>query len=77
MWYQVTVELPLREFYQVMPSEAISEEDWLKLTLTVIIVFQMVKCRHRLTSYMKPIRNVSKFDKTASAFHLFRCVFAI
>ena len=35
MWYQVTVELRLRECYQAMILEAISEEDWLMLTLTV------------------------------------------
>ena len=29
MWYQVTVELRLRECYQATPLEAISEEDWL------------------------------------------------
>ena len=28
MWYQVTVELRLRECYQARPLEAISEEDW-------------------------------------------------
>ena len=40
---QVTVELCFRECYQAMPSEAISEEDWLILTLNVITVFRLVK----------------------------------
>ena len=29
MWYQVTIELRLRECYQAMLLEAISEGDWL------------------------------------------------
>ena len=29
--------------YQEMPSEGISEEDWLILTLTLITTFQLVK----------------------------------
>ena len=51
------------------------EEDWLILTLVVITTFRLVKLRHRFTS--KQIRDVSKFEKNASAFHLFLCLFAI
>ena len=37
--YQITVELRLRECYQAMPLEAIFEEDWLILTLTMITTY--------------------------------------
>ena len=41
--YNVKVDLHLQECYQVMPLEAISEEDWLILTLTLITTFRLVK----------------------------------
>ena len=38
----VTVELRLHECYQAMPLQAISEKDWLILTLTMITPFRLV-----------------------------------
>ena len=41
--HQVTVELRLRVCYQAIPLEAIFEEDWLMLTLTMITKLRLVK----------------------------------
>ena len=65
----------LREYYQGVPLEAISEEDWLILKLTVITTFQLVKKCHQFTSLH--IHEVACSNKTASAFPLFCCLFAI
>ena len=69
---QVFVELPLRECYQMMPLEAVSEEDWLLLTLSVIAVLNdITNLRHNAFAMS------SGWNKIVSAFHLFRCLFTI
>ena len=50
MQYHFTVELRLRKYYQAMPLEAISSEDWQVLALTVITTFRLIKWRNRSTS---------------------------
>ena len=50
MTYQVPVELRLRDCYQAMALEAISEKDWLILRVTMITMFQLVTWCHRFTS---------------------------
>ena len=46
---RVTVEMSLRECYQAMPLEAVSQEVCLRLALTVI-TFRLVKIRYKFTS---------------------------
>ena len=58
-----------------MPTDALSEEDWLILRLTMITAF-------RLFNYVIDLcRNAfgmsASSNKTVSAFHLFHCLFAI
>ena len=65
----------LRECYQAMPLEAISEENWLILTLIEIKMSRLVNdvtdLRHNA------LATSANSNKPASAFHLFRCFFAI
>ena len=72
--YLVAVELCLHECYQEMPLEAISEEDCLILTLTLI-------CFDWLNDITDLRRNAfatsAGLNKPVSSFHLFRCIFAI
>ena len=69
------MELRLRKCYHAVLLEAISEEDRLILTLTVITMFRLVKdvtdLRHNAFA------TSANTNKTASAFRLFRCLFAI
>ena len=65
----------LRECYQNMALEAISEEDWLILTLTVITKFRLINDVTELRHNAFATSDSS--NKPASAFHLFRCLFAI
>ena len=61
MCYQVTIELRSREYYQAIPLEAISEEDWLHTDVDRDNNVWLVKWRHWLTS--KRIHDVSKFEQ--------------
>ena len=64
---KVTEELCLHECYQLMSLEAVSEEDWLMLTLTVH--FHWVN--DTTESPHSPFMMSASSNKTASAFHCF------
>ena len=62
----------LRECYRAMTSEALSEEDWLIVALTVITtVFDW------LNDVTDIRHNALSLNKTASVFYLFHYLFAI
>ena len=70
-----TVELHLRECYLAMPLEVMSDEYLLILTWVVITPFdwlnEVTDLRHNAFT------TSSSSNKTASAFRLFGCLFAI
>ena len=60
-------ELRLRECYQVMPSEAISDEDWLILMLTVL-AFPLITVKTLNIGTPRPatvvVLNIKQFNFT-------------